>query len=120
MNKTYRELIAWQKSMILAGDVYRAIRSLPPDERDCLSLQMRKAAVSVPSNIAEGQGRGSIKDFLHFLSFANGSLRELQTQTILSGRLGYLKPTCVEHLIELSDETGRLIKGLSRSLQART
>jgi four helix bundle protein len=87
----YKELIVWQRAMQLVKSVYRLTKTFPPDERYGLALQMRRAAVSVPSNIAEGQGRRGPKEFTHFLSLTRGSLLELETQLLLSIDLGYVK-----------------------------
>jgi four helix bundle protein len=85
------DLIAWQKSMSLAESVYKTTRELPREEQYGLISQMRRAAVSIPSNIAEGEGRGSDGHFLHGLMVSYGSLRERETQLLLSKRLQFLK-----------------------------
>lgn len=87
----YKELVIWQRAMQLVKSVYRLTKAFPPDERYGLALQMRRAAVSVPSNIAEGQGRQGPKGFAHFLSITRGSLLELETQLLLSIDLGYVE-----------------------------
>ena len=87
--KHYKELKIWQKGMSLARSVYGLTAKFPGDERFGLTSQMRRAAVSVPSNIAEGQARQGTREFLHFLSHASGSLAELETQLLLSADLGY-------------------------------
>jgi four helix bundle protein len=115
--KNYRDLVVWQKAMELSVEVYRATSSYPPEERYGLRSQMRSAAVSVPCNIAEGQGRRSVGAFRQHLSIAHGSIRELETQLLLSGMLGYLEPKIVEHLMSCSSEVGRLTTALSASLQ---
>jgi four helix bundle protein len=84
----YRQLAVWQKSMDLAVEVYRCTKSFPNDELFGLTSQMRRASVSVPSNISEGKGRYSRGELVHFLFNARGSLLELQTQITLAGRLG--------------------------------
>jgi len=117
--KDYRDLIAWQKAMELVESVYSATKDFPREEVYALTSQLRRAAVSVPSNIAEGQGRTSSKEFLKFLSIAHGSVRELETQIIISGRLGYLTTDRVEAILNMSAEVGRLINGLSNSLLRR-
>jgi four helix bundle protein len=88
---TYRELIVWQKAINLVEAVYRATKHFPQTELYGLTRQIRRAAVSIPSNIAEGQGRNTTKDFLHFLAVANGSLMELETQIIIARRLNYIE-----------------------------
>src|SRR5438093_978731 len=90
--RNFKELIAWQKAMDLTQQVYKITNKFPAFEQFCLTFQIRKSAISVPSNIAEGQGRGTTRDFMHFLSIAMGSLQELETQVLLAGRLLYLEP----------------------------
>jgi len=116
-SRNYRDLIVWQRAMDLAVEVYRATDQLPTEERYGLRSQMRSAAVSIPSNIAEGQGRRSVGAFRNHLSISHGSVRELETQTLLSGMLGYLKPDVVDRLIERASEVGRLVTALSASLK---
>ena len=117
--KSYRDLIAWQKAMDFVADVYRVTTNFPRDEIYGLTSQLRRAAVSIPSNIAEGQGRHSTRDFIHFLSVAYGSLNETQTQLLIAQRLGYLNEADCQPLIEQSYELARIINGLSRSLAAK-
>ena len=114
--KRYEELVAWQKAMLLAKRVYCLQRALPKEEVYALGDQIRRVAVSVPSNIAEGFGRESDKDFRHFLSIARGSLYEVKTQLQLAESLGYLQID--EDLNALFDEVGKLINGLARVLVA--
>jgi four helix bundle protein len=114
----YRQLVVWQKSMDLAEHVYRETATLPREERYGLTAQLRRAATSIPSNIAEGQGRRSSDDeFLRFLRIALGSLCELETQVELSLRLELLKPQQAQRLRPQTDEVGRLLNGLIRSKQ---
>jgi len=117
--KRYDELIAWQKAMDLAEAVYAATSQFPREEVYGLSAQMRKCAVSIPSNIAEGQGRRTTGEFLQHLSIAHGSLRELETQSVLSRRLGILDADRMEELAGRCAEVGRLLNGLSNSLGRR-
>jgi four helix bundle protein len=91
--RSYRDLLIWQKGMALAKQVYGMTRAFPGDERFGLTAQMRRAAVSVPSNIAEGQARRGRKEFVQFLSHAEGSLAELDTQLMLGVELGYCRPS---------------------------
>ena len=113
--RSYRDLFAWQKAMDLVEAVCRATDGWPKKELYGLTSQVCRAAVSVPSNIAEGQGRHSTKEFLHHLPIANGSLHEVETQLLIAQRLGYLKePTC-ESLLSQAAEVGRLLHGLVRS-----
>jgi four helix bundle protein len=105
--KKYSELIAWQKAVDLVESVYKSTASFPREEIYGLTSQVRRAAVSVPSNIAEGQGRKSTMEFLHHLAIAYGSLMELETQILISGRLGYLHQQRVDDLMERTAEVGR-------------
>ena len=117
--KTYRELVVWQRAMDFAEAVYRQTGQFPFEETYGLRSQVRRSAVSVPSNIAEGQGRRSTREFLHRLSIAHGSLLEAETQTLLSQRLGYLSPASSDSLLQSSAEVGRLINGLCAALEER-
>jgi four helix bundle protein len=114
--KNYKELIAWQKAMDFVERVYRATTVFPKDETYGLRSQLRRAVVSVPSNIAEGQGRRGAKEFVHFLCMGHGSLREAETQIIIAQRLEYLDERTVNELLELAAEVGRLINGLINSI----
>src|ERR1700716_1699915 len=101
--KGFRDLRVWQCGMDLVEDVYRLTKEFPKDELYGLTNQLRRAAVSVPSNIAEGQTRAHVKEFFQFLSTAQGSLAELQTQIELAGRLKYLSAEQVQEVIEKAD-----------------
>ena len=112
----YRDLVAWQKAMDLVEQVYVATADFPREERYGLVSQVRRAAVSVPSNIAEGQGRRTTDDeFVRFLQIAMGSLAELETQVELAVRLRFLEKNEAIALRASSDEVGRLLSGLVRS-----
>jgi four helix bundle protein len=112
----YRNLVAWQKSMTLAEAVYRATADYPLEERYGLTAQMRRAAVSIPSNIAEGQGRRSTdEEFARFLRISLGSNCELDTQLELSQRLSLIDGSVVDKLRPQIEEVGRLLSGLLRS-----
>lgn len=113
---SYRELIAWQRAMDFVTACYRVTERFPADERFGLTSQLRRAAVSVPSNIAEGQGRGHVKAFMNHLGIANGSLRESETQLLIAERLNYVVRIDFQPALDLADEVGRLITGLRRSL----
>lgn len=115
--KSYHDLVAWQKAIALAKETHKHICKLPKEERFELGSQMRRAAVSIPSNIAEGQARGSTKEFRNFLSIARGSNAELQTQLILCAEFGYVSYEEIATAISLSDEVGRLINNLRKSLE---
>lgn len=114
--KQYRELIVWQKAMELAEEVYRLVHLLPKTETYALSDQMRRAVVSIPSNIAEGQSRSSTKEFTNFLSIAKGSNAELETQIELGIRLGFFQPQQAETALSLAGEVGRMLTALVSKL----
>ena len=118
MSTACSDLKAWQKAMELVVGVYRCTRSFPKEETYGLTSQMRRAAVSVPSNIAEGRGRFSNKELVHFLSNARGSLLELETQIIISQELGYLNQEQSNQLTEMTSETGRILNGLMNTFRA--
>ncbi|HOX08271.1 MAG TPA: four helix bundle protein [Planctomycetota bacterium] len=113
----YRDLEAWQKAMDLAEAVYSVCRKLPEQERFGLASQLQRAAVSIPSNIAEGQGRKHRKDFCRFLLIARGSLMELETQLLLSERLKYASKAELQPVWDLSQQVGRLLGGLVRAME---
>ncbi len=115
----YRELIVWQKSMDLAVECYSVVESLPKSEMYGLCSQMHRAAVSISSNIAEGQGRIHTREFIHHLGIANGSRCELETQLLLSARIGYLKSAQIDPLLSLSAEVGRMLHSLIKRLEER-
>jgi four helix bundle protein len=117
--KSYHELTAWQKAMDLVEAIYLATRTFPATEVYGLTSQMRRAAVSVPSNIAEGQGRGSARELHHALTIAQGSVCEVETQILITARLGFLPALDTARLIAQSNEVGRLIRGLSKSLRPK-
>jgi four helix bundle protein len=112
----YRDLIAWQKAMSLVTCVYEWSKQWPDDERFGLTAQIRRAAVSIPSNIAEGQGRFGNKEFARYLSMAHGSLMELETQLQIACNLGYLSPDHLATGLAQSSEIGKIINGLLRKL----
>ena len=116
--KDHRELIVWQKAMKLTIDVYNLIRQLPLEEKYALSDQMRRSAISIPSNIAEGNARESNRDTNHFLYIAQGSRAELETQLELCLRIGYLSESQIKEPLDLSKEVGRMLAGLIKSLKS--
>ena len=120
MSENYRNLIAWQKAKTLALDVYRCTRGFPKDEVYGLSSQMRRAAVSVPSNIAEGKGRRSHKELVQFLYHARGSLLELETQLSIAHDLLYIDLQAFERLESEMQELGRILNGLINRFQVTT
>lgn len=117
--QSYRELIAWQKSMELVKAIYAATSEFPREEIFGLSSQLKRASVSVPSNIAEGQGRYSTKEFIKHLSIAYGSLMEVETQVMIAQSLNFVSIDKMNSLLEKAAEVGRLINGLTRSLREK-
>lgn len=115
MAQHYRDLIAWQKAMELVAHVYRITKDFPDDERFGLVSQMRRCAVSVPSNIAEGQARNTQGEFKQFLGIARGSVAELTTQILIAEKLGYLGTP--DQTISQAEEVGRILSGLIKSLR---
>ena len=115
--ESYRDLIAWQKGMDLACLAYEQTKYLPADERFGLISQMRRCAVSVPSNVAEGWGRHQGPEYVRFLYFSRGSTFELSTQAEICVRLGYNGAWA--HVISACDEIGRIVNGLIASIQRR-
>ncbi|MDK9700558.1 MAG: four helix bundle protein [bacterium] len=114
---SFRELRVWKLSMDLAIFTYKITQKYPKHELFGLSSQMRRAAVSIPSNIAEGFGRQSTKEYLHHLSFAQGSISELETQIELSFRLTYIDEANYVALLELCDHVGKLLTNQKKSLR---
>ena len=105
------------KGLDLVEDVYKSSLAFPREEIYALTSQIRRAAVSVPSNIAEGQGRRTTSDFLRHLSIAYGSLREVETQILIARSLKYIAQASLEHVINRAGEVGRLLNGLMASLE---
>ncbi len=114
--RPHHKLEAWSKAVDLVTDVYKKTDTFPKEERYGLTSQIRRAAVSIPANIAEGAGRHSRKEFAHFLSNSQGSASELETELIIAHRLGYLDEASFSGLVSEVDRIGRLITGLSRHL----
>jgi len=110
--KGHRDLIAWQKAMELVTEVYRITRNFPKEELYGLTSQIRRSAVSVPSNLAEGHGRNSRKEFHQFVGQARGSLVELETQLEIAANLGYVPKDVADALLTRASEVGRLVNGL--------
>ena len=115
----YTDLVVWQKAMDLVQTVYEASSEFPGDERFGLVAQLRRAAVSVPSNIAEGHGRKATGAYLNHLSIAFGSLMEMETQLRIAHRLGYLADKRLSDLSGQTDEIGKMLSGLTKSLSAQ-
>ena len=119
MVTSYRDLKVWKAAMELAELVYGETTRFPPREAYGLRQQLEKAAVSVPSNIAEGHARDSTKEYLHHVSIALGSLAELETQTILALRLKYFDQGGSDKILTAADEVGKMLRGIQKSLKAR-
>ncbi len=111
------ELIIWKKSIDLSISIYNIIKDFPEDEKYGLIQQMKRSVISISSNIAEGAGREHPKEFLHFLSVANGSSYELQTQVILSEMLGYTDETEKDKLLNAIDEIQKMNFGLRNKIK---
>ena len=120
MGYSFRELVAWQKAKQLALSVYRETEHFPQTKMYGLTAQIRRAAISVPSNIAEGQGRGSKPDFAKFLCVARGSLLELLTQLEIARDLGYTSAESFNELQKHNGEVLRILNGLLDSLQSES
>jgi len=115
--KTYREIICWQKAIELVKFIYKATKNFPLSEQFGLTSQLRRAAVSIPSNIAEGFGRGSNKDFNRFLEISKGSLFELQTQLLIAKELDFINDESYKLIYEKSREVERILVGFMKSLK---
>ncbi|MBQ7686191.1 MAG: four helix bundle protein [Bacteroidaceae bacterium] len=113
----YRQLKVWQKAMDLTVEIYSLVNKFPREENYALSDQMRRSVVSIPSNIAEGQGRNSAKEFVNFLSIARGSLWELETQIEISERLHYIDSGQKNKVYEQTEEIGKMLNALATSLE---
>ena len=120
MAQHFKDLIAWQKAMDLVNAVYDATDGFPKREIYSLTDQIRRAAVSVPSNIAEGQAHYSNREFLHYLRHSRGSLAELETQVIIAQRRKYLPEAQAADLLKRADEVSRILSGLITSLKEKT
>ena len=119
MLTNYRELMVWQKAIELALLVYRLSEEFPKREIYGLAAQIRRATVSIPSNIAEGYGRGSRREYVQFLYIAQGSLKEMETQTILSEKLTFATPAQAKRVLDASEVVGKMLGGLIRSLKTK-
>ena len=114
--KNYRELVVWKRAMELVVETYGLVKHLPKEETYALSDQIRRAVVSIPSNIAEGNGRTSVKAYARFLSMARGSKYELETQLLICVELRYLTKEQISKAMILSDEIGRMLNVLIAKL----
>jgi four helix bundle protein len=115
--KSHRDLVAWQRSMDLVTAAYRMTSDWPREELYGLTSQVRRAAVSIPANIAEGCGRENLGSYIHFLKIAQGSLKELETHTEIGVRLGYLDAPQCQALLSDADAVGKILYKLIRSLE---
>ena len=116
MIHSYKDLMVWQKAMDLVVEVYRIVQLLPKEETYGLSDQMRRAAISIPSNIAEGKMRNTRREYINFLYMARGSNAELQTQCLICARIQYIDEKELIKTLSLSNEVGRMINALILSL----
>ncbi len=117
--KSYRDLKVWNRAMDLVILCYQLTSKLPKTEIYGLSRQIQRAAISIPANIAEGKGRLHLGDYIHHLSMANGSLKELETHLLITGRLSYLKNSDLQPVLELSDEIGKMLNILMKKLREK-
>lgn len=113
---TYRDLHVWQRGVEMVEEIYRVSAAFPDQEKYGLTSQIRRAAVSVPSNIAEGYGRRRTGHYVHHLDIANGSLKEVETQLIIAGRLNFIEKEQAQTAWSLLQETGKMLTSLTRSL----
>jgi four helix bundle protein len=120
MVRTFRDLVVWQKAMDLVTEIYRVTQQFPKEEIFSLTSQLRRAAVSVPSNIAEGQGRITEKEFRQYLGNARGSLAEVETQINIAKNLSYLDDSNFQNLSAMVAEVGRILNGLISSVISET
>jgi four helix bundle protein len=117
--KTVRELRIWQQSIELAVASYRETSNFPPEEKFGMTAQIRRAATSVPANIAEGFGRWNQREFARFLAIANGSLRELETHFLVAEKLGYIRPERLAVLLRSIDDEGKMIFSLINRIRKK-
>lgn len=118
MASSYKDLKVWQRSKELVLTIYTLTKPFPKEEVYNLTSQMKRCAVSIPSNIAEGHRRGSNKEFIQFLNIAHGSLAELETQLIISSDLHFVRTTVSEPVLNEIEEIGKMINGLINSLNS--
>jgi len=114
---SYQGLLVWQKAMDLTAVIYKLVKKLPKEELYALSDQMRRAVISIPSNIAEGQDRNTSKEFAHFLHIARGSKAELETQLLACVKIEYLNKTEISEAMELLTEIGKMLTSLINKLK---
>jgi four helix bundle protein len=119
MIESYKDLMVWKKAMELVFETYRLSRGFPSDERFGLTSQIRRAAVSIASNIAEGHGRHHLGDYCRFLSMARGSVKELETDLLIAERLRFASTGDIEQALSLSEEISRMLSTMQRKLRPR-
>jgi len=112
----FMDLIAWQKGMGFVEEVYHVSKGFPSEERFGLTAQIRRAAVSIPSNVAEGYGRSTKADYMHFVDIARGSANEAHTQLLIAERLGFVRPQDSQRALALAEEVQRVLRGLCDGL----
>lgn len=117
--RSYRDLNVWKKSIALTKQIYILSESFPKHETYGITQQLRRSAASVPSNIAEGHGRESLREYLHHISIAFGSLAELETQIIISKELGFVSSEKINTILQEADELGKMLRGLQSSLKIK-
>lgn len=117
--RNYRGLKVWQKAMDMVIACYQITKVFPKNEIYGLTSQIQRAAVSVPANIAEGNGREHQREYLHHLSIAHGSLMELETHVLIAGRLEYVETSEVDAILAMTDEVGRMLSGLRKHLKSK-
>ncbi len=116
---SYRDLLVWTKGISLVKAIYQISQKFPPAEQFGLTAQVRRAAVSVPSNIAEGQARHTTKEFINFISHAEGSLAEIDTQLVIAVELGFCQPKDVQPAFDSIVELGKMLSTLQRKLREK-
>ena len=117
--KSYQDLIVWQKSVLLVTDIYTITKTFPQDERFGITSQLNRAAVSIPTNIAEGWGRETSKNYLQFLRISRGSIMEVQTLLIISKNLNYISEEKFDILRNKTEEVGKILQGLIKSINEK-
>jgi len=116
---SYRDLVVWARAMDLVVVCYQLTKQIPPSEIYGLTSQIRRAAVSIPANIAEGHGRKNLGEYIQYLSIANGSLKELETHLLIAGRLQYVKGVEIACALENCSEIGRMLASLMHKLRQK-
>ena len=119
MIQSYQDLKVWQAGMGLVEEVYRITKEFPREEVYGLTSQMRRSAISIPSNVAEGHARQSTREYLHHVSIGLGSLAELETQLLVAARLGDVDEQCARSALSVAEEIGKMLRGLQKSLRAK-